>query len=78
LEAIAYRIIDTGAKGGIVVSPLGLQEGAQKIAKAENVVSVRLGENSTTKDYVLGFLNQVFLGLSDTGHISENVIVEIK
>src|SRR5205814_10657234 len=27
---LAYRIIDTGANGGIIVSPLGLQEGAEK------------------------------------------------
>jgi hypothetical protein len=78
LAAIAYRIIDTGAKGGIIVSPLGLQEGARKIAEAENVVSVHLGENSTTKNYILGFLNKVFIGVTDTGQFSDKAIVVIK
>jgi len=43
---LAYRIIDTGAKGGIVVSPLGLQEGAYKVAQAENIYHIILDENS--------------------------------
>ncbi|MFZ1080770.1 MAG: hypothetical protein WAO19_02460 [Candidatus Kryptoniota bacterium] len=62
LAALAYRIIDTGAEGGIIVSPLGLQEGGSKIAQSENIVSVRLDENSTTKSYVLQFLNNCFAG----------------
>jgi hypothetical protein len=78
LAALAYRMLDTGAKGGIVVSPLGLQEGARKIAKAENVMSVHLGENSTTKNYVLGFLNNIFVGVTDTVCVSEDVVVVLK
>jgi hypothetical protein len=39
---LAYRIIDTGAVGGIIVSPLGLQEGAERVAAAENIVRVQL------------------------------------
>jgi len=35
VAALVYRILDTGAKGGIIVSPLGLQEGARKIAEAK-------------------------------------------
>ncbi len=75
IAALAYRILDTGAKGGIIVSPLGLQEGARKIAESGNVVSVRLGENTTTKNYVLGFLNKIFVGVSDTIQLPENVVV---
>lgn len=75
MAALGYRILDTGAKGGIIVSPLGLQEGARRIAEAENMVSVRLGENSTTKNYVLGFLNKIFAGVNVTVKISENVVV---
>src|SRR6266540_4597206 len=56
LGSLAYRIIDTGAKGGILVSPLGLQEGASKIARAENIHSIILDANSTTTEYVLRFL----------------------
>jgi len=75
IAALSYRIIDTGAKGGIMVSPLGLQEGAKKIAEAENIIDVHLDENSTTKDYILRFLNQVFVGVSDSVHATETVIV---
>jgi hypothetical protein len=41
--------------GGIIVSPLGLQEGAQKVANAENVKHVTLGPDSTTNEYVMRF-----------------------
>ena len=78
MAALGYRILDTGAKGGIIVSPLGLQEGARRIAKAENVVSVRLGENSTTKNYVLRFLNKVFAGVTVTAKASVNVVAVVK
>jgi len=64
IGGLAYRIIDTGAKSGIIVSPLGLQEGAQKIAKAENIISVILNKNSTTKDYILQFLEKIKVGCS--------------
>jgi hypothetical protein len=37
---LAYRISDSGAFGGILVSPLALQEGAAKVAAAENILSV--------------------------------------
>ena len=50
LGALAYRIRDTGAAGGIIVTPLGIQEGAAKIACAEGIVSVRLDPTSTTSD----------------------------
>src|SRR4029077_2547239 len=39
---LAYRILDTGANGAILVSPMGLQEGAAKIAAGENIISVEL------------------------------------
>jgi hypothetical protein len=73
---LAYRIIDTGAKGGIIVSPLGLQEGAERVAAAENIVSVQLNENSNRQDYVLRFLNRVMVGLSDTITFKDSVTVE--
>ena len=61
LGALAYRIIDTGAKGGVIVSPLGLQEGAIKIAAAENIHSVILAEDSTFEQYVVKLLNEIIM-----------------
>jgi hypothetical protein len=62
LGSLAYRIIDTGAKGGIIVSPFGLQEGAAKLAHAENIYNVLLDENSTRTEYVLKFLEKMRIG----------------
>ena len=63
--AIAYRIKDTGATSGIIVSPMDLQKGAQKVAQHENMAHVRLSPTSTTTEYVLQFLNKTFVGLSE-------------
>ena len=65
LAALAYRIIDTKSAGGIYVSPLGLQEGAVKVAAARNIVNVRLDPESTTRDFLLRFLNTILAGLSN-------------
>jgi len=77
LSALAYRIIDTGAEGGIIVTPIGLQDGAAKIAKAENVKVVHLSENSSRENYMLRFLNQVFIGITDKITITDSLVVKI-
>lgn len=74
---LAYRILDTGAEGGIIVTPLGLQTGAKKVAAAGNIISVILTENSTPENYMLKFLNNVFIGLTEHVHVSESVQVTI-
>ncbi len=80
--ALAYRIIDTGAKGGIIVSVLGIQEGGKAIAEAEGIVAVHLDADSTTTDYVMKFLDKVMIGrsLEDTLHIEQSLscIIETK
>ncbi len=76
--ALAYRIVDTGAAGGIIVSPLGLQEGAEKVAAAENIVSVHLNEDSNPHEYVLAFLNKVMIGLRDVVSIKDSVEVVLR
>jgi hypothetical protein len=77
MAALAYRIIDTGAAGGIIVSPLGLQKGAAKVAAVEGILDVHMDENSSTAEYMFGFLNQVFLGVTDSITMSESAHVEI-
>ena len=72
------RIIDTGVVGGIIVSPLGLQEGAEKIAAAEGIVSVLLDENSTRTHYVMSFLHSVMVGVSDTVTITDTLEIVMK
>ena len=75
LGALAYRIQDAGAAGGIVVSPLGLQEGAEKVAKAENIRNVILDPTSTTTNYILKFLNEVHVGIGENGFGRESICV---
>ncbi|MEU8055996.1 hypothetical protein [Microbispora bryophytorum] len=77
MGALAYRIIDTGAVGAIIVSPLGIQEGAQRIAAAEGIETVLMDANSTRTDYMLSFLKKVFRGASDTAMVTEAVSVEL-
>lgn len=73
--ALAYRIHDTNAAGGIIVSPLGIQEGGRKVANAENIKEVILDPNSTTKDYFMKYLNNFFIGKSDQVKMSDSVTV---
>lgn len=75
---LAYRIIDTGAEGGIIVSPLGLQDGAERVADAEQIVTVQLNEDCTQHEYVLQFLNKVMVGLHDTIGLKESVEIELR
>ncbi|MER2491610.1 restriction endonuclease [Catenovulum sediminis] len=63
LAAFAYRIKDVSASGGILVSPLGFQSGAKKIAAAENIIEIKLNSDSTIKDYDLQIFDKLFIGL---------------
>jgi hypothetical protein len=73
LAGLAFRIQDTGAAGGIVVSPLPLQSGARKIATSAQIHEVQLSAKSSTTDYVLQFLNCIFIGVSDGAIVRDSV-----
>ena len=75
LEALAFRITDAGAIGGIVVSPMGLQEGAAKIAASQNVVSVQLNRDANDHEYVLRFLKSVMIGVRDFINFQDSATV---
>jgi restriction endonuclease len=77
VAALAYRIKDAGANRGILVSPLGFQEGANKVAAAEGIVEVLMDANSTHADYMLRFLNKVFVGASDVAAATEGMSVTV-
>lgn len=77
LGGLAYRIIDTGAQGGILVSPLGFQSGAQKVAQAEGIVHVELHPDSTPTEFSMRFLNQLFIGICDHCHVSDHYTAEL-
>jgi len=62
VAGLAYRIQDTGAAGGIIVSPMDLQEGAALVAAAEGIVHVKLDAAATTSDYIMEFLGRSRIG----------------
>jgi hypothetical protein len=64
--SLCWSITETGANGGIIVSPFDLQKGAKMVASAANVKHVTLDPGSTTKEYVMRFLDDIFAGLHDT------------
>jgi restriction endonuclease len=64
VAALAFQIQDTGAAGGFIVSPLGLQDGAQKVAGAANIHSIRLNADATPQEFALSFLGTLFVGLT--------------
>lgn len=76
---LAYRIIDTGASGGILVTPLDLQAGAKKVTNHAGIHHVILDPESTTTEYVMRFLNNTFIGVGDTCNIllKESVTIEV-
>lgn len=77
LAAIAFRIQDVGANGAIVVSPLDLQSGAKLVAAHAKIQHVILDPKSTTTEYVLRFLNQIFIELTETVSIQDSLSITI-
>lgn len=78
IAGLAFTIQDMAAHGGIIVSPLGLQAGAKKVAASASIVEVTLTPESTTTDYVIQFLNSIHVGRSDTMRISEELTIELR
>jgi hypothetical protein len=62
VAGLAFRILDSGAIGGILVSPLGFQEGAAKVAASQRIFAVTLDPTSTPASFSIGFLNKFRAG----------------
>lgn len=79
MAALCFRITDTGASSGILVSPHEPQKGAKLVASHTGVHYVQLRADSTTENYLLRFLNRVFVGVSDEAAIavSDSAIVRV-
>ena len=75
---VAYKIQDTGAQGGIIVSPLGFQEGAKKVAESSNIVHVTLDPHSTTTEYIMKFLNRIAIGVYERIDMTDCVDIRIR
>ncbi len=77
LAALAYRIMDTGAVGGIIVSPLPIQEGAKKIAGAEGIIEVTLNAECTNTEFVMAFLRQIMIGVTDKIAVMDDYVAVV-
>jgi hypothetical protein len=79
MAAIAYRIQDLGAAGGIVVSPLPLQSGAELVAKAAGIAHVRLEPDSTTENYLAEYMGKRFIGATtvESANAQDSVSAEV-
>jgi RecB family endonuclease NucS len=75
LASFAYIIKDIGATRGIIVTPIGLQKGAKKIAEHENIEVITLNQNATSNEFdlVLPDRRQHHLGLHAVGRLEDEV-----
>lgn len=63
VAAVAFRIQDIGASGGIVVSPLPLQSGAKLVAASNNILHVQLSADSSPAEFIARFLDKLCIRL---------------
>jgi hypothetical protein len=66
IAAMAYTMRDVGAKGGIIVTPKGVQSGGQKVADYEGIVIVLLDADATATDFLLKTMDKLIAGRSAT------------
>jgi hypothetical protein len=77
IAALAYQISDTGASGGIIVSPLSIQEGARKVAQSGNILEVKIGPNSTASEFFMQFLEKLMVGIKISFGVSFTATAEL-
>lgn len=77
LAAVAYRVIDAGAAGGITVSPLPLQAGAAKVATAGKVEHVELRPESTREQWIATIGTVVHIGITETAKVTVRDSLEV-
>lgn len=77
MAGFAFRIRDIGAGEGLMVTPIGYQKGAKKVAKAARIGMATLNPEATESEYILTIANRLFRGLLvlDHGTETDNVSV---
>lgn len=78
VAAVAYRIEDTGADAGIIVSPFPLQKGAAKVAAASRIEHVQLRPESTREQWIAQIGKVVHIGYTMTMRSTVSVEVEVR
>lgn len=77
LGSLAFQIIDTGAVSGIIVSPLGIQKGAAKIAASLNILNVQLDANCTPTVFAMKFLKKLMIGIEERVVLGDIPLIEV-
>lgn len=73
----AYRVKDLGAAKGYFVTPIGFQRGAALVAEYEKIDLIKLSYDASVDDYVMQFLNRIFVGASDEIVVTDEVSVKL-
>lgn len=71
----AYRILDTEAEAGYIVTTMGrdLSSGAKEIADYEKIGHIQVEKDSTPDDYTMKIADNMFVGVTDTVKVSEHI-----
>lgn len=75
LAGLSYRIIDTGAIGGFIISPKKLQKGANLVANHNNIFHIKMDKNSTKEFLIAEFLGKLNIAISHNVQISEKISI---
>ena len=84
VAGLAWRVQDTGASAALLVSPLGLQEGAAKVAASSSILEVRLPADATLEQFVVSFLGNLYASLrgaqanAEAGFVAPAVSLELR
>jgi len=65
------------ASGGIIVSPMGLQLGAEKVASSEGILEVLLDADSTPHEFAMRFLNKLMVGMYEAMSFGDTVTATV-
>ncbi len=70
IAALAFRVQDVGASGGIVATPLPMQVGANTVAASANIRHILLAPESTPETYLARYLEQSYRGITFADSLS--------
>jgi hypothetical protein len=75
IVSLAYKIKDVGGERGFIITTIGLQKGAKKIAELENIEIIKLNYDATADrfDLVLPNRGQHHLGVHAVGKFKDEV-----
>jgi hypothetical protein len=67
IGGLVFRVQDTGAVAGLMVTSIGLQKGAELVAQANQIGIAKINPDATDRDYVLDIAGRLFHGIEAKG-----------